>query len=204
LHIAWFVNDFRETVSAVRKEGGFSILEAIVATAITSVAISALAQLVVLSIRANSGAKATTYAVVLAQEKMEQLRGLTWGFDALDLRITDTTTDTAAVPERPGGAGLSPSPAGTTGNGALFENIASYCDFLDRSGTSLGTGTTAPPSTVYIRRWSVEPLPINPNDVVVLQVRVMRNGNGGGDTFVGAARMPEEARLVSVKTRKAS
>ena len=80
-------------------QGGFSILEVLVAITIVTVAVAALAQLSALSTRANSSARATTYASVLAQQKMEQLRGLTWGFDVLGLPTTDTTTNLAVVPE---------------------------------------------------------------------------------------------------------
>ena len=182
-------------------EKGFSLLEVLVATTILTVALSALAQLFAISTRANSGAKVTTYAAILAQQKKEQLRGLTLGFDYLGLPLTDTTTDITVIPELPaGGKGLSPSPGNTLG-----ANTAGYCDFLDRSGNSLGGGTTPPDGTVYIRRWSVEPLPTNPNNTLVLQVLVTRSRDRGtADTATGVKRLPDEARLISVKTRKAS
>jgi type II secretory pathway pseudopilin PulG len=185
-------------------EKGFSILEALVATTIMAVALTALAQLFALATRANSSARATTYASVLAQQKMEQLRGLAWGFDALGLPLSDMTTDITAAEELPsGGRGLTPSPpAGTTG--PLAENTAGYCDFLDGFGNSLGGGTTAPPSTVYLRRWSIEPLPTNPNNTLILQVLVARYTNNTLGPPPGTlARLPDEARLVSVKTRRA-
>jgi hypothetical protein len=101
-----------------------------------------------------------------------------------------------------GGQGLTPSPpAGATG--PLAENTAGYCDFLDRSGNSLGGGTTAPPSTVYVRRWSIEPLPTNPNNTLILQVLVARHTTGALAPEPGTlAHLPDEARLVSVKTRR--
>ena len=34
---------------------------------------------------------------MLAQQKMEQLRGLTWGFDTVGLPVSDYSTDTTAV-----------------------------------------------------------------------------------------------------------
>ena len=110
-----------------------------------SVAVSGLAHLLTVAAYTNARARATTYAAVLAQQKMEQLRGLAWGFDALGLPLSDTTTDTTAVEELPsGGQGLTPSaPAGATG--PLAENTAGYCDFLDGFGNSLGGGTAAAP-----------------------------------------------------------
>ena len=173
------------------------------ATSILTVAVASLAQLFVISARANTSAKATTYASVLAQQKIEQLRGLTWGFDSVGLPLTDTTTDVSVRPESAAsGRGLSPSPAGSAGTGTLAVNTDGYCDFLDESGRWLAGGVTAPGGTVFIRRWSVEPLPANPNNTVVLQVLVTRNRARAGGA--GAAVVPDEARLVTVKTRKAS
>ena len=185
----------------MKTERGFSLLEVLFATTIMAVALTALAQLFAMSTRANANARTTTFASVLAQQKMEQLRGLTWGFDALGLPLSDTTTDLTVVPENTtGGKGLSPSPAGTLGT-----NTPGYVDFLDNGGTSLGTGAVPATGTAYVRRWSVEPLPTNPNNTLVLQVMVTRLRNRGtADLTVDVKRLPDEARLISVKTRKAS
>ena len=43
----------------------------------------------------NIAARSTTYATVLAQQKVEELRGLTWGFDTQGLPISDTSSNTA-------------------------------------------------------------------------------------------------------------
>ena len=190
-----------EAARIVRREGGFSLLEVLVATTMMAVGLTALAQLFAVSTRTNYSAKTTTYAAVLAQQKMEQLRGLTWGFDNLGLPITDTSTNVSVVPEQAnGGTGLTASPANSLG-----QNTTGYCDFLDRDGKSLGTGTTVPGNAVYIRRWSVEPLPTNPNNTIVLQVLVTRwRTRGTADTVTGTGRLPDEARIISVKTRKAT
>lgn len=184
----------------MRRERGFSLLEVLVATTILTVALTALAQLFGVATRANDSSRATTFASVLAQQKMEQLRGLTWGFDVDGLPLSDTTTDLTVVPEASiGGTGLSPSPAGTLGS-----NTQGYCDFLDGAGNALGGGGVAPVGTVYIRRWSVEPVPTNPNNTIVLQVLVTRNRNrGAANNTTDVLRLPDEARLVTVKTRKA-
>jgi type II secretory pathway pseudopilin PulG len=180
---------------------GFSLLEVLFATTMLIVGVAGLAQLFALSTRTNTGARATTFAAVLAQQKMEQLRSLTWGFDTAGLPLSDNSTDITAATESPtGGRGLAPSPAGTLGN-----NSDGYCDFLDGTGKSLGGGTNPPAGTVFIRRWSVEPLPTNPNNTLVLQVLVTRNRNRGtADSATGVTRLPDEARIISVKTRKAS
>lgn len=182
-------------------EGGFSLIEVLAATAILTVALVSLAQLFAVSTKANVSAKATTYAAILAEQKMEQLRSMTFGYDALGLPLTDTTTDITVVPERTtGGTGLTPSPTGT-----LSSNVQGFCDFLDANGVSLGSGTTPPTNGLYTRRWSIEPLPTNPNNTLVLQVLVTKLKNrGSADTAVGVSRLPDEARIISVKTRKAT
>jgi prepilin-type N-terminal cleavage/methylation domain-containing protein len=180
----------------VHRQFGFSLIETVVATSILAVAVAALAQVFAIATRANVGAHATTYAAILAEQKMEQLRALAWSFDAAGTTVSDTTTDTTSVPERPtGGRGLTPSPAG-----ALTTNVDGYCDFVDASGTVLGGGTAPPANTVFIRRWSIDPLPGDPTNALVLQVLVTRNRSRGANA---AARLPEEARLVSVRTRTA-
>src|SRR5438094_1105563 len=186
-------------------EGGFSLVETIIASSVLRAGVITLAQLFVMSTRTNVAAKSTSIAAVLAQQKMEQLRSLEWGFDALGLPNTDTTTNTAVVPMAAnGGTGLSPSPTGA-GN-PLKANVAGWVDYVDRYGNSLGGGTTTPPAgTSYIRRWSVEPLPTNPNNTIVLQVLVTRwHDRGTADTATGTGRLPDEARIISVKTRKAT
>ena len=182
-------------------ERGFSLLEVLFATTMLVVGVAGLAQLFALSTRTNTSARATTFASVLAQQKMEQLRGLTWGFDTLGLPLTDTSTNIAAAVESPtGGTGLTPSPTGTLGS-----NTNGYVDYLDATGKSLGSGSNPPQGTVFVRRWSIEPLPTNPNNTLVLQVLVFRNGSRGAvDNTVGVKRLPDEARIISVKTRKAS
>jgi prepilin-type N-terminal cleavage/methylation domain-containing protein len=180
-------------------ERGFSLLEVLMATTILTVGLAALAQLFAISTRANFSARSTTTAAILAQQKMEQLRGLTWGFDTLGLPVSDYASDTTVIPEAPtGGKGLSPSPPD-----ALKSNQDGYCDFLNRYGYSLGGGATPPTGAVYIRRWSVEPIPTNPNNTLVLQVLVTQVRDRGSDSSTNTRRLPDEARITSVKTRKA-
>jgi Tfp pilus assembly protein PilV len=191
-------------------EGGFSLVETIIASSVMIAGVVTLAQLFVMSTRTNVAAKSTSIAAVLAQQKMEQLRSLEWGFDALGLPNTDTTTDTTKVPmSNTGGTGLSPSPAVLTADGnstTLSKNVVGWVDYIDKYGTSLGGGTTTPPAGAsYIRRWSVEPLPTNPNNTIVLQVLVTPTGlRTADDTTVSVRRKDQEARIMSVKTRKAS
>src|SRR5712692_7903828 len=95
------------TLKCAGTEAGFSLAEVIVATGILSVAIASLGQLFAISTASNRGARHTTHATVLASQKMEQLRGLTFGFDTLGLPLTDVSTDVTVDPPVPeGGTGL--------------------------------------------------------------------------------------------------
>jgi type II secretory pathway pseudopilin PulG len=180
-------------------ESGFSLVEVMVATGLLVTALVSLAQLFVISTRSNIGSHNTTYAAVLAQQKLEELRALDWGYDTQGLPLSDITTNTAVSPETPiGGTGLSPSP-----NTTLQQNTAGWVDFVDGFGNKLGTGANPPQNAIYTRRWSITPLPTNPNNTLVIQVLVTRNNNRGVADQGAVMRLPEEARMITVKTRKA-
>jgi len=169
----------------------------LVATAILATSLVSLAELFVIATRSNAVAKNGGMTMILAQQKMEQLRGLTWGFDVIGLPLSDTTTDTAQVPEGAGGTGLLPSPANS-----LWANTAGYVDYVGTTGRSLGGGSQVPSGTAYIRRWSIEPLPTNPNNTLIIQVLVTRPQTQGDGTPRRGTRFPEESRLIGIKTRK--
>ena len=180
-------------------ESGFSLIEVMVATGLLVTALVTLAQLFVISTRSNLGSHNTTYASVLAEQKLEELRALAWGYDTQGLPLSDTTTNTAISPETPtGGTGLSPSPSTS-----LQSNTTGYVDYVDQFGNKLGTGANPPQQAIYTRRWSITPLPTNPNNTLVLQVLVTRNRNRGPADQGAVLRLPEEARMITVKTRKA-
>ncbi len=180
---------------------GFTLTEVLVACVILTTGIVALAQLFVVSTTSNRVARNQASTMVMAQQKMEQLRGLMWGFDALGLPLSDMTTDISAVPFTNAGTGLSPSPGGT-----LTTNTTGFVDYLDQYGNWVGNGSSPPTGTVFIRRWSIEPLPTNPNNTLILQVLVTRYRDRAAAGAAGEGtelrRLPEEARLVAVKTRK--
>lgn len=171
-----------------------------VATVILAMSLVSLAQLFGISTQTNASSRSTTYAAVLAEQKLEELRSLTYGFDENGLPIGDSTTNTASPDEPPnGGTGLEPSPPG-----ALQENTTGYVDFVDQWGNKVGTGDKEPPTeALYTRRWSITPLPTNPNNTLILQVLVTRNRNRGEADKGAVSRLPDEARLITVKTRKA-
>lgn len=179
-------------------EAGFSLIETMVATLLLATGLVATAQMFALATRGNIAAQRSTYTATLAQDKMEQLRGLAWGFDSVGLPIQDYTTNISVEPPTNNGVGLQPSP-----DNALSANVAGYVDYVDRTGNTLGGGPFPPADTVYVRRWSVEPLPTNPNNTLIFQVMVFAL-NDRADDGAGAVldRVRDETRLVSVKTRK--
>jgi len=183
---------------------GFSLIEVMVALGILVTVSLGVAQLFSTATRSNQAGRSRTSSSILAAEKMEQLRGLTWGFDntALGLPLSDTTTDLSYDPPTNGGPGLNPSPSGT-----LQTNTTGYVDYLDQFGNWVGTGSTPPLAAIYIRRWSVEPLPTNPNNTLIFQVMVTTVVVEATEakTVTGTRyRLRDDGWIVSVKTRKAS
>lgn len=181
---------------------GFSLAEVLISMGLLTMVSVGVAQLFAISARANYVARGQTSTTALAEQKLEQLRALTWGFDAAGqgLPVSDTTTNLAVDPSSAaGGSGLNPSPADS-----LAENTPGYVDYLDQHGTYVGTGTTPAAGAVYIRRWSIQPLPTNPNNTLVLQVLVTPISNEVLQSATGPRkRLGGDALLVSVKTRKA-
>jgi type II secretory pathway pseudopilin PulG len=189
-----------------KSESGFSLVETLVATGLLAGAVAVLGQMFAISMAENTSARTGTFAAVLAEQKMEQLRGLTWGFSAddddagLGLPLSDRSSNIALpIQSATGGPGLSPSPSNS-----LRANVDGYVDYVDGFGRIIGGGATVPAGAIYIRRWSVEPLPANPNDTVILQVVVTRSRDRGtADSQEGSTRrLRDEARLMTVKTRK--
>ena len=111
----------------------------VIAIGLLSVVSLGVAQLFAQSTRANVTAKGRTSATTLAEQKLEQIRSLTWGFDpdGLGLPVTDTTSNLAVYPPQQNGSGLNPSP-----DNSLEQNTPGFVDFLDAQGTWVGTGTT--------------------------------------------------------------
>ncbi len=182
---------------------GFSLVEVLVSMGLLTAVSLGVAQLFALSTRANVVAKGQTSTTAMAEQKLEQLRALTWGFDLTGqgLPVSDTTTNLTVSPPAHDGSGLNPSPIDS-----LEQNTAGFVDFLDAGGNWVGTGSTAPVSAVYIRRWSIQPLPTNPNNTLVIQVLVtpVTNEQARVQSQFTRTRMAGDALLISVKTRKAS
>jgi len=189
-----------ESVST--KDAGFTIIEVLVALLLVAIMSAGVAELFTLSIRSTSAARNQTSTATAAAQKLEQLRALTWGFDdsGTGLPVSDTTTDLSVQPATTSGNGLNPSPDGT-----LETNTPGYVDYLDSAGQWMGTGATPPAGAVYIRRWSIKPLPTNPNNTLILQVLVTTVRREMQAAALGGTRrrMADDSLVATVKTRKA-
>jgi type II secretory pathway pseudopilin PulG len=88
--------------------------------------------------------------------------------------------------------GLTRSPSN-----ALEEDTPGHVDYVDAWGSA--SDERGPPDGArYVRRWSVEPLPADPENTLILQVRVARVGRPAS-----RERLPGEAWLVTVRTKVA-
>jgi type II secretory pathway pseudopilin PulG len=167
-------------VRGVCGEAGFSLVEVVLVAGMVACLAAGVAQVFGMSARANHVARVQTLAAVLAAQKMEQLRSLTWAHAPGGEPVSDVSTDLAADPPSGGGTGLRPSPAGS-----LEIDVPSYVDYLGAGGATVPSRDAA----AYVRRWSVAALASDPDNLLVLQVRVVTVA--GGDT-----------RLVSLKARR--
>lgn len=190
----------RAAESNSTRDAGFTIVEVLIAMVLLSIVALGVAQMFGLAIQATQAARFQTSTTVLASQKLEQLRSLTWGFDSSGsgLPVSDTSTNLAVEPPTSSGGGLDPSPTNT-----LEVNTPGYVDFLDARGQWVGTGTAAPPTALYIRRWNISPLPINPNNTLILQVLVTTVHRDRQAVAGPRQRLADEALVATIKTRKA-
>ena len=159
-----------------RRDEGFGLAEAVVASGLLVTLSVGLAHLTAMTSRAVERAAADSTGLLLAVQKMEQLRSLDWthgrtGSVAGTNAGSDLTTDLATDPPTANGRGLRVSPADT-----LAQDTPGYVDYLDRAGRWIGTGARPTSCTVFVRRWSVEGVASARDDRLVLQVIVMPLG----------------------------
>ncbi len=119
-------------------EGGFGLLEVLIAIVLLATTVAGLAALFTIAALSNQVARGQTLATLLATDKLEQLRALTWSFDASGAPVSDMTSDVSTEPVGSFGQGLRTSPPD-----ALQRNAAGYVDYLDQTGRWVGTGPAA-------------------------------------------------------------
>jgi len=115
-----------------------------------------VAQLFAVAALTNHNAAARTSTAVLAVDKMEQFRALTWGFeslldDELGLPVSDRRPTSASFLRPPA------SQASSRPQTARWKRTFLYVDFLDENGDWLGTGGSPSVSTAPSGPGSVIP-----------------------------------------------
>ena len=179
----------------LQDRSGFALLEVMIASAIIATVAAGTCVVLALAIHASQAARTRTIATIVAAEKMEQLRSLSWTHmttraPAISMSASDVTTDLSNEPATDDGRGLLQSPPGT-----LDANIVGYVDYLDADGRWVGHGASPPATAAYIRRWSVQPLASDPDDMLVLHVLAGTRGVRGGLSS-------EAVRLATIEARK--
>ncbi len=155
-----------------------------VALLLMSGAFLAVAQLLAVAGRASDRSRATALGAMLAAQKMEQLRALSWAFD-----IDGTPLD-----------GLSLSSPG-----ALSAAAAGFVDCFDDTGAPVGGGPPPPARAAFVRRWSVEhDTGMAPPTALMLRVVVLYRGLPGAAVGPGAIGWAEVARAIGAKARRPS
>jgi type II secretory pathway pseudopilin PulG len=174
---------------------GFALLEVVLTSAIATTIAAGAGGLLAMTIRANHRARIHTMATMLAAQKMEELRSLSWthistSAPALSMSSSDLTTDLSNDPATDDGPGLLRSP-----NGTLTSNVDGYVDYLDATGRWIGRGSFVPAAAVYIRRWAVQPHASDPDSLLVFDVVVGTRGPN-------SSLLADSLQLVGMEARK--
>ena len=136
------------------KQSGFTLLETLIATGLIVTAVAGLAQLFALSVRFTRDAGQFGVALVAAQDKLETLRSLAFGYD----EGGEPTTD----------PGLRVSPAHT-----LAGDVEPYVDWLDERGSVVG-GASGAAGAAYVRRWRIGEIAVDEPQAIAIDVCVFR------------------------------
>ena len=155
---------------------GFTLVEVVVSMALVATTAVGLAGLFVVSAKATRRAQVDTVALFAAESKMAELRASTWAYDLAEA-----------------GAPVSSALLAVSPDAALTSSIDGYVDYVDGNGVIAGLGAQPSSVAVYLRRWSVRALPMDPANSRVLQV------------VAAPVTAPEStaAHLVSILTRVA-
>lgn len=135
---------------------GFSLIEALIASLLVAGAVVGLTHLITAGAAQAFLSRRSSTALTLAQAKLEELRGLTWRFDAAGVRVSSPL--------------LTTSPPRT-----LLQDHEGHVDRLDRFGAI----TAVDEAAHYRRRWAIAPLDATDPDTLVLQVCVFAAGSSG-------------------------
>lgn len=130
---------------------GFTLIETLIATGLIVTAVAGLAQLFALSVRFTRDAGQFGVALVGAQDQLERLRSLAFGYGDDGAAITDPS--------------LSPSPPGS-----LNADLDGHVDWLD----DLGNRRASADGASFVRRWRVSEIGGDEPDAIAIDVCVFR------------------------------
>lgn len=128
---------------------GFTLFETLIATGILITALAGVAQLFVLGSQLAAKGSASGIALLAAQNKLEELSGLAFGYNAYGESETDPK--------------LTSSPSS-----ALAEDAPPYLDRLDSAGNPVGDVEAA----AFVRRWRIARLDEQLPEVLAIEVCV--------------------------------
>ena len=148
------------------------MFETLIATSILVTALAGIAQLFVLSMHLTRGASASGSAIVAAQQKLEDLRGLAFSYDEGGAPITSVA--------------LAPSQ-----DSSLDEDIEGNVDWVDDEAQ----GGDNPEGAAFVRRWRVSAL-AGSADTIAVEVCVFR------PPAVAVSHRSAEVCLSAIRTRQ--
>ena len=154
---------------------GFTLLETVVATGVLVTALAGLVQLFALTARSTREAGDQTAVLSAAQDKIEVLRSLTFGYGPLGEAITDP--------------GLAPT------GGSLGSDTPGFADHLNLSGEVVDADRHGH-GAVWTRRWRMTPVDDFVPEALVIEVCVF--------AYPAGRRSPLGAQvcLATVRTRQ--
>jgi len=155
---------------------GFTLLETVVATGVLVTALAGIAQLFALSVRSTRAAGSQGAALVAAQDKIERLRSLAFGYSPFGQPMTDPGLTSAAAQ-------------------SLDQDTAGLVDFVNAEGAVVDVADAAH-GAAFTRRWRVTPIDQFVPEALVVEVCVFR-WPADGLTPVTA-----EACLATVRARQ--
>lgn len=133
---------------------GFTLLETVVATGILVTALAGIAQLFALSVRSTHAAGSDGAALTAAQDKIEWLRSLDFGYGPVGEPVTDPELTWA-------------------GGGSLDEDIPGLVDELDSSGAVVDVARDEH-GAAFTRRWRLTRIDRYLPEAVAIEVCVWR------------------------------
>lgn len=115
-----------------KRDGGFSLVEVMVAILILAVGLLSVGQLMIVATRSNALSERVTSSASLAKDTLERLKATPFYV---------TTTGTRQV-----------NPSLQAGKGSVDSNVAGYFQFYDATGQP----TTDAGDAMFVVRWKVE------------------------------------------------